>query len=70
MEIPAFHYMVAIFGGNCIPCAEYAAFGTQDASVNARRCAVAAAGHQLTLASRLRSFCHEVSILHKAAVVS
>jgi L-fuculose-phosphate aldolase len=28
--IPAFHYMVAAFGGDEIPCAEYASFGTQE----------------------------------------
>jgi L-fuculose-phosphate aldolase len=37
-EIPAFHYMVAKAGGNTIPCADYATFGTQalsDAVVSA-----------------------------------
>ena len=29
-SIPAFHYMVAMAGGNSIPCAPYATFGTQD----------------------------------------
>ncbi len=28
-ELPAFHYMVAQFGGDCVPCAPYATFGTQ-----------------------------------------
>lgn len=28
--IPAFHYMVALAGGNDIPCVPYAAFGTED----------------------------------------
>lgn len=27
--IPAFHYMVAVAGGNHIPCADYATFGTE-----------------------------------------
>lgn len=36
-EIPAFHYMVAAAGGNCIPCAEYATFGTQALSDHALR---------------------------------
>ncbi|RLA44322.1 MAG: class II aldolase [Gammaproteobacteria bacterium] len=31
-EIPPFHYMVAIAGGNSIRCAEYATFGTQELS--------------------------------------
>ena len=26
--LPAFHYMVALFGGNDVPCAAYASFGT------------------------------------------
>lgn len=29
MEIPAFHYMIAVAGGNSIRCAPYATFGTQ-----------------------------------------
>lgn len=28
-EIPACHYMIAAFGGDTIPCADYALFGTQ-----------------------------------------
>ena len=32
--IPAFHYMVALAGGNDIKCAEYATFGTKDLSQN------------------------------------
>jgi L-fuculose-phosphate aldolase len=31
-EIPAFHYMVAVAGGNTIRCAAYATFGTQQLS--------------------------------------
>ena len=31
-EIPPFHYMIAIVGGDTIACAEYALFGTQDLS--------------------------------------
>lgn len=34
-EIPAFHYMVAIAGGDNIRCAPYALFGTQDLSDHA-----------------------------------
>lgn len=33
--IPAFHYEVAIAGGNSIRCSEYATYGTQDLSDNA-----------------------------------
>jgi L-fuculose-phosphate aldolase len=29
LDIPAFHYMVAVAGGNSIRCADYALFGTQ-----------------------------------------
>lgn len=34
-EIPAFHYMVAIVGGDSIRCAPYATFGSQELSDNA-----------------------------------
>jgi L-fuculose-phosphate aldolase len=34
MDIPAFHYMVAIAGGNNIRCAHYATFGTPELSDN------------------------------------
>lgn len=33
--VPAFHYMVAVAGGNDIRCAPYATFGTQELSDNA-----------------------------------
>ena len=33
--IPAFHYMIAGFGGNDIPCAAYATFGTPELAENA-----------------------------------
>lgn len=35
MEIPAFHYMIAVAGGHNIRCAPYATFGTQELSDNA-----------------------------------
>ncbi|MEK7382569.1 MAG: class II aldolase/adducin family protein [Elusimicrobiota bacterium] len=31
-EIPAFHYMIALFGGNNIRCCDYATYGTQELS--------------------------------------
>ncbi len=34
-EIPAFHYMVAVAGGDSIRCAPYATFGTQELSEHA-----------------------------------
>ena len=33
-NIPAFHYMVALAGGNNIKCAKYATFGTKELSQN------------------------------------
>jgi L-fuculose-phosphate aldolase len=33
-EIPAVHYLVALFGGNNIRCADYATFGTPELSAN------------------------------------
>jgi L-fuculose-phosphate aldolase len=32
IEIPSFHYLLALFGGNTIRCADYATFGTQELS--------------------------------------
>lgn len=32
MEIPSFHYMIAVAGGTTIRCADYATFGTQELS--------------------------------------
>jgi len=32
LEIPPFHYMIAVAGGTTIRCADYATFGTQDLS--------------------------------------
>jgi L-fuculose-phosphate aldolase len=31
-DIPAFHYMIALFGGNDIRCCDYATYGTQELS--------------------------------------
>ena len=33
-SVPAFHYMVALAGGDDIKCAEYATFGTDELSIN------------------------------------
>ena len=51
-DLPAFHYMIARFGGDSIRCAEYATFGTQALSDNALtalrdRCACLLANHGL-----------------------
>jgi L-fuculose-phosphate aldolase len=32
--VPAFHYMITVFGGMNIPCAEYATFGTEELAQN------------------------------------
>jgi L-fuculose-phosphate aldolase len=37
IEVPAFHYMIAVGGGDNIRCAPYATFGTQELSDNALR---------------------------------
>lgn len=37
MTVPAFHYMIAVAGGNSIRCAPYATFGTQELSDHALR---------------------------------
>jgi len=34
-DIPPFHYMIALMGGDNIRCADYATFGTQELSANA-----------------------------------
>jgi len=36
-SVPAFHYMVALAGGNDIKCADYATFGTEELSNNVIR---------------------------------
>lgn len=34
MDIPACHYMIAVFGGSTVRCSEYAIFGSNELSVN------------------------------------
>lgn len=71
--IPAFHYLIALFGGSTVRCAEYATFGTQalsDAAVAAlegrRACLLANHGmvvhgrdlpHALSLALQFETLC-------------
>ena len=55
--IPAFHYMVAGFGGNDIPCAAYAPFGTRELAFSAAvalrdRAACLLANHGMVCHSR------------------
>lgn len=59
-EIPAIHYLVGLFGGNSIRCADYATFGTPELSANllralaGRRAALLANHGLVTLGSDLR----------------
>lgn len=48
-SIPAIHYMVALSGGDEIPCADYATFGSAELAVNAVR--VLRGGHACLLAN-------------------
>ncbi|MGV8909577.1 MAG: class II aldolase/adducin family protein [Propionicimonas sp.] len=73
LEIPAFHYLIALFGGSTVRCAKYATFGTQalsDAAVSAlterRACLLANHGmvvhgrnlaHALSLAVQFETLC-------------
>ena len=77
--IPAFHYMVAVAGGDQIPCAEYATFGTDELSNNVvsvlsgyKACLLAnhgmvAVGHTVASAYKLA---HEVELLAKQYCMS
>jgi len=74
-DVPAFHYIIAVAGGNSIRCAPYATFGTQELSDHALRalsdrkaCLLAnhgmiAAGdclkHALTLAVEVEALCEQ-----------
>lgn len=73
LEIPPFHYLIALFGGSTVRCARYATFGTQelsDAAVAAlegrRACLLANHGmvvhgrdlpHALSLALQFETLC-------------
>lgn len=75
IEIPAFHYMIARFGGNTLRCANYATFGSQALSdailvalKNRRACLMAHHGmvvfgsdlkETLALAVELESLCEQ-----------
>lgn len=74
-DVPAFHYMIARFGGNSVRCARYATFGTQSLSDHALaaiqgRCACLLANHgmivfgagleqTLALAIELETLCEQ-----------
>lgn len=75
IEVPAFHYMVAIAGGHNIRCAKYATFGTQELSEyaltalqNRKACLLANHGmialgrslkHALALAVEVEALCRQ-----------
>jgi L-fuculose-phosphate aldolase len=75
LEIPPFHYLIALFGGSTVRCASYATFGTQelsDAAVAAltgrRACLLANHGmvvhgrdlaHALSLAILFETLCEQ-----------
>ncbi len=75
MDVPAFHYMIAVAGGNSIRCAPYATFGTQQLSDHAlealsdrRACLLANHGmiatgdslkHSLALAVEVEALCEQ-----------
>ena len=52
MEIPAFHYMIAVAGGNSVRVADYARFGTQELSDNALRALEGTAARQCGMIAR------------------
>jgi L-fuculose-phosphate aldolase len=74
-DVPAFHYMIAVAGGNSIRCAPYATFGTQQLSDQAlkaledrRACLLANHGmiavggtleHALALAVEVEALCEQ-----------
>ncbi len=75
LQLPPFHYLIALFGGTTVRCAEYATFGTQelsDAVVTAlagrRACLLANhgmvvhgrdLGHALMLAIQFETMCEQ-----------
>ena len=77
--IPAFHYMVAVAGGDEIPCADYASFGTNELSINvvaaltSRRACLLANHGVVTLGDSIASaykLAHEVEALAKWYCIS
>jgi L-fuculose-phosphate aldolase len=57
--IPAFHYMVAAFGGSDVPCTPYAPFGTHELACSA---ADALAGRTACLLANHGAVCHSSSL--------
>ncbi|MDB5511276.1 MAG: fuculose phosphate aldolase [Enterovirga sp.] len=57
--IPAFHYMVAAFGGDDVPCSDYAPFGSHDLALAAAR---ALEGRTACLLANHGMICHAGSL--------
>ncbi len=77
--IPAFHYMVAVAGGDSIPCADYATFGTDELSKNVvdalsgRKACLLANHGMVTVGDSIASaykLAHEVEALAKRYCIS
>ncbi len=64
-SIPAFHYMVAMAGGDSIPCAPYATFGTQALSDGA---VAALRDRRATLLSHHGMLCYADDLAHVLAL--
>jgi len=58
LELPAFHYLVALFGGTTVECARYATFGTQELS-DAAVAALNGLRACLLLAVQLETLCEQ-----------
>ena len=71
MKIPAFHYMVAEFGGSDVQCAKYATFGSKNLAMNVlnaikSRCGCLISNHgQLTVGKSIDEAIHLAVALEK-----
>jgi L-fuculose-phosphate aldolase len=65
MSIPAFHYMVAVAGGNNIRCADYATFGTSELSAHVLK---ALEGRKACLMAHHGLTCYEKDLPHVLAL--
>ena len=84
-DLPAFHYMVAIAGGDCIKCCDYALFGSEELSMNIlaaledrKACLIANHGmiawgssldEAYTIASEIESLCKQYLIARSTGSV-
>lgn len=85
-DLPAFHYMIAIAGGNVVRCCDYAVFGSQTLSMNIlsaledrKACLIANHGliswgtsleEAYTIACEIESLCKQYLITRSAGAVS